>query len=200
MMKFIKNALGHTRNIITHKWWVFYYACKLGIPFRGFMHDWSKFSPIEFFEGVKYYQGSSNPIPACKEANGYSLAWQHHKGHNPHHYEYWIDNVDNGGTPIKIPYKYVLEMIADYLAAGKTYQGKNFSFKSEYEWWKSQRQLRNMHEDTKMLLDIVFGYLMMYGFDDDLIYFANEHIYTNEHSLKTYHKHMEFSLRKNNFI
>lgn len=162
MMKFIKNALGHTRNIITHKWWAFYYACKLGIPFRGFMHDWSKFSP--------------------------------------HHYEYWIDNVDNGGTPIKIPYKYVLEMIADYLAAGKTYQRKNFTFKSEYEWWKSQRQLRNMHEDTKMFLDIVFGYLMMYGFDDDLIYFANEHIYTNEHSLKTYHKHMEFILRKNNLI
>ena len=144
--------------------------------------------------------GSPSPIPACKEANGYSLAWQHHKGRNPHHYEYWIDNVDNGGTPIKIPYKYVLEMIADYLAAGKTYQGKSFTFKSEYEWWKSQRQLRNMHEDTKMFLDIVFGYLMMYGFDDDLIYFANEHIYTNEHSLKTYHKHMEFTLRKNNLI
>ena len=118
-MTFIKNVLGHTRNIITHKWWVFYYACRLGIPFRGFMHDWSKFSPVEFFESVKYYQGSSSPIPACKEANGYSLAWQHHKGHNPHHYEYWIDNVDNGGTPIKMPYKYVLEMIADYLAAGK---------------------------------------------------------------------------------
>ena len=199
-MKYIVNAFKHFKKICVHKHWVFYYCCKAGIPFQGIVHDLSKFSPTEFFESVKYYQGSSSPIPACKEANGYSLAWQHHKGHNPHHYEYWIDNVDNGGTPIKIPYKYVLEMIADYLAAGKTYQGKNFSFKSEYEWWKSQRQLRNMHEDTKMFLDIVFGYLMMYGFDDDLIYFANEHIYTNEHSLKTYHKHMEFSLRKNNFI
>ena len=195
MMKFIKNALGHTRNIITHKWWAFYYACKLGIPFRGFMHDWSKFSPVEFFEGAKYYRESSSPIPACKEANGYSLALQHHKGRNPHHYEYWIDNVDNGGTPIKIPYKYVLEMVADYLAAGKTYQGKNFTFKSEYEWWKSQRQLRNMHEDTKMFLDIVFSYLMMYGFDDDLIYFASEYIYTDELTLEKYHKYMQYSLK-----
>ena len=194
-MKFIKNALGHTRNIITHKWWVFYYACRLGIPFRGFMHDWSKFSPIEFFESVKYYQGSSSPIPACKEANGYSLAWQHHKGHNPHHYEYWIDNIDNGGTPIKMPYKYVLEMIANYLAAGKTYQKKNFTFKCEYEWWKSQRQLRNMHEDTKMFLDIVFSYLMMYGFDGDLIYFASEYIYTDELTLEIYHKYMKYSLK-----
>ena len=91
-------------------------------------------------------------------------------------------------------------MVADYLAAGKTYQKENFTFKSEYEWWKSQRQLRNMHEDTKMFLDIVFGYLMMYGFDDDLIYFASEYIYTDELTLETYHKHMEFILRKNNFI
>ena len=195
MMKFIKNALGHTRNIITHKWWVFYYACKLGIPFRGFMHDWSKFSPIEFLESVKYYQGSSSPIPACKEANGYSLAWQQHKGHNPHHYEYWIDNIDNGGTPIKMPYKYVLELVADYLAAGKTYQKENFTFKSEYEWWKSQRQLRNMHEDTKMFLDIIFKYLALYGFDDDFIYFASEYIYTDELTLEKYHKYMKYSLK-----
>ena len=194
-MKFIKNALGHTRNIITHKWWVFYYACKLGIPFRGFMHDWSKFSPIEFLESVKYYQGSSSPIPACKEANGYSLAWQHHKGHNPHHYEYGIDNIDNGGTPIKMPYKYVLELVADYLAAGKTYQKENFTFKSEYEWWKSQRQLRNMHEDTKMFLDIIFKYLALYGFDDDFIYFASEYIYTDELTLEKYHKYMKYSLK-----
>ena len=195
-----KNFINHFKTVCIHKYFVFHYMSKAGRPFHGFMHDWSKFSPIEFFESVKYYQGTSSLIPACKEANGYSLAWQHHKGHNPHHYEYWIDNVDNGGIPIKIPYKYVLEMVADYLAAGKTYQRKNFTFKSEYEWWKSQRQLRNMHEDTKMFLDIVFGYLMMYGFDDDLIYYINEGIYTNEGSLKTYHKHMEFSLRRNNLI
>ena len=195
MLTVIKNILGHTHNIITHKWWVFYYACKLGIPFRGFMHDWSKFSPIEFFESVKYYQGSSSPIPACKEANGYSLAWQHHKGHNPHHYEYWIDNIDNGGTPIKMPYKYVLELAADYLAAGKTYQKDNFTFKSEYEWWKSQRQLRNMHEDTKMFLDIIFEYLALYGFDDAFIYFASEYIYTDELTLEKYHKYMKYSFK-----
>lgn len=198
MLTFIKNALGHTRNIITHKYWVFYYACKLGIPFRGFMHDWSKFSPIEFFESVKYYQGTSSPIPACKKAKGYSLAWQHHKGRNPHHYEYWIDNIDNGGTPIKIPYKYVLEMIADYLAAGKTYQGKSFTFKGEYEWWKSQRQLRNMHENTKMFLDIVFKYLALYGFDGDLIDFASENIYTDGSSLKMCHEYTENVLRSIN--
>ena len=68
------NFFGHLRNILVHKWWVFYYACKFGIPWRGFMHDWSKFHPTEFFESVKYYQGTLSPIPVCKEAVGLSLA------------------------------------------------------------------------------------------------------------------------------
>ena len=176
-MGYIKNIIGHTRNIIVHKFWVLYYACRLGIPVRGFMHDWSKFSPTEFWESVKYYQGTSSPIPACKEANGYSLAWQHHKGRNPHHYEYWIDRIDEGGVPIRIPFEYVLEMIADYLAAGRTYQGKKFTFQSELDWWKGQRDQRRMHEDTKKFLDIVFHYLSDHGFDKYFTKVANETIY-----------------------
>ena len=77
----------------------------------------SKFSPIEFFESVKYYQGDRSPIDACKEENGYSAGWQHHKGRNPHHYEYWMDNFDEGGESLIIPKNYALEL----LKLGKTY-------------------------------------------------------------------------------
>ena len=49
----MKAFFGHIKNILVHKWWVFYYAYKFGIPWRGFMHDWSKFHPIEFWESVK---------------------------------------------------------------------------------------------------------------------------------------------------
>ena len=74
------------------------------------MHDWSKFHPVEFFESVKYYQGISSPIPFCKLVNGVSYAWQHHKGHNPHHYEYWVDNLDGGHPTYHLmPYEYVME-------------------------------------------------------------------------------------------
>ena len=111
----IKNIFGHLKTVLTHKYWVFYYSCKLGIPWRGFVHDLSKFSPIEFWESVKYYQGGkSSPINACKADKGYSLAWQHHKGRNPHHYEYWVDKFDEGGVAINMPMPYKLEMLADY--------------------------------------------------------------------------------------
>ena len=52
---------GHLKTVLTHKWWVFKYACKLGIPWQGFMHDMSKFSPTEFFESVKYYMVMTRP-------------------------------------------------------------------------------------------------------------------------------------------
>ena len=56
--------------------------------------DLSKYGITEFCSSAKYFQGNRSPIDAEKEETGYSLAWQHHKGHNPHHWEYWIDNID----------------------------------------------------------------------------------------------------------
>jgi hypothetical protein len=95
----------------------------------------SKFSPTEFWESVKYYQGNRSPIDACKEENGISYAWMHHKGRNTHHYEYWQDNFDNGGQPVRMPYEDAVEMLCDFLGAGRAYMGKDFTFKKEYEWW-----------------------------------------------------------------
>lgn len=139
MKQYIKNFFGHLKTVITHKYWVFYYGCKLGIPVRAFFHDFSKFHPIEFFESVKFYQGGkSSPINAAKSVNGYSKAWQHHKGHNPHHYEHWTDKYDSGTVSIKMPYKYLVEMIADYLGAARAYHGKNFTLTDELNWWKSK--------------------------------------------------------------
>ena len=78
---------------------------------RGLTHDLSKFSPTEFFESVKYYNGSRSPIELCKEKNSYSKAWLHHKGRNDHHYEYWQGDFDSGINHIKMPYKSFCEMI-----------------------------------------------------------------------------------------
>ena len=167
MFLFLKNCFGHLKTILIHKYWVFYYGCKLGIPIRAFFHDFSKFHPIEFFESVKYYQGGkSSPINAAKADKGYSLAWQHHKGRNPHHYEYWTDRYDTGVVPIKMPFKYVVEMIADYLGAARAYMGKDFTLKKELEWWSNK--LNNsmmMHEETKNFLTFCF---CQFAFTDDV--------------------------------
>lgn len=156
-MNNMKAFFGHLKNILVHKWWVFYYACKFGIPWRGFMHDWSKFHPIEFWESVKYYQGDKSPIPVCKKENGVSYAWQHHKGCNPHHYEYWTDNFDGRSKPTyhKIPYEYLMEMMADWFAAGRTYIGKSFTVQDEVTWWKRKRESIAIHPATLEWIDLL---------------------------------------------
>ena len=155
-------AIKHFRTICTHKKYVFFFARKLGISWQGFWHDMSKFSPVEFIESVRYYTGTSSPIDACKKANGYSLAWLHHKGHNPHHYEHWQDNFDKGGEPLCMPDKYVKEMICDYLAAGRAYKGKEFDFHSEWEWWlnKTKNPIA-MHPSNKLAVESVLRELNM---------------------------------------
>ena len=155
-------ALKHFKKICVHKWWVFYYCCKCGLLWQGIKHDMSKFSPTEFFESVKYYTGTSSPIDACKYVNGYSLAWQHHKGRNPHHYEHWTDNYDKGTTCIKMPFKYATEMFCDYVSAGRAYMGKNFTWDSELKWWENKKEIAKMHPMTMEYINRLFNYCVCY--------------------------------------
>lgn len=146
----------HFKTVCNHKKYVFLNCLVAGMPIRGILHDLSKFSPTEFLESVKYFQGNRSPIDACKEVNGYSNAWLHHKGRNRHHYEYWQDNFDHGGVPLQMPFEDALELICDYLGAGMAYQKENFTYEQEYEWWKlkSSKPIA-MHPQTKMFVELM---------------------------------------------
>lgn len=149
--------LGHIHTINKHRWNVFKLSCMAGIPWRGLVHDLSKYSPIEFWSSVKYYQGGKrSPIPIQKRNEGYSAAWLHHKGRNKHHWEYWYDTEADEKMPI-MPYKYTVEMICDKLAASITYGGKEWTNSSELKYWnEKERDKSYMNESLKNVLDEVF--------------------------------------------
>ena len=74
-MNYLKNFYGHLCTILHHKNLVRHYCFKAGLYKQGIMHDWSKYNPIEFFAGVKYYQGGKrSPNFAEKEDKKYSSA------------------------------------------------------------------------------------------------------------------------------
>lgn len=135
----IKNIVGHIKTVSKHKWIVFKLACRAGIPWRGLVHDLSKFSPTEFCESVKYYVGINSPITEAKKDKGYSDAWLHHKGRNKHHLEYWLDLDAKIIAPV-MPYKYVVEKICDDLSAGIVYNGKNWKTDTQYNYYTMQRE------------------------------------------------------------
>ena len=164
-MNLATKIFKHFKLVCKHKYLVFVYCSKAGIPWRGLMHDWSKFSPTEFFESVKYYTGTGSPIDACKKDIGYSNAWLHHKGRNKHHYEYWVDYLDKGGIPMLIPYEYALEMCCDMLAAGKVYMGKSWTTEYPMEYWTKQREIRKIHPAIRDFQDKFFNNLKESGFE-----------------------------------
>lgn len=150
-----KKIIGHFCTITHHKWIVFKLCVRAGIPWRGFMHDWSKYSPIEFWESVKYYTGKRSPIVYCKQEKGYSKAWLHHKGRNKHHFEYWYDYAAPEPTPI-IPYKYVVEMLCDTLAAGIVYNGKDWTNSSQKEYWDRTKHIVKLNPKIFALEEAVY--------------------------------------------
>ena len=164
MNKYIKHFITITKHI--H--YVRKFCFKCGFYKRGLLHDLSKYSPVEFFSSAKYFQGTSSPIDAEKKAKGYSLAWQHHKGHNPHHWEYWIDNIGTyQNTPIKIPYEYVIEMICDWLGAGIVYSKQKVNLNAPYheplEYYRKHTKERIIHEETRRLIECYLGMISVNG-------------------------------------
>ena len=158
-MNIVKKFFGHLKTTIIHKFWVFYYCCRLGIPFRGIVHDMSKFSPTEFFESVKYYSGTDSPINKCKEINGVSYAWLHHRGRNKHHLEYWIDDFDKGMVFKIIPYKYSVEMLCDFLGAGRAYNKDKFTYQKEYDWWINSGRSHYMNPKNGFFINTCLKYM-----------------------------------------
>jgi hypothetical protein len=166
----------HFKTIIKHKYWVGKYCFMCGIPWQGITHDLSKFSPTEFIESIKYYQGTTSPIDAAKKDKGYSRAWLHHKGRNRHHYEYWQDNFDKGGESLVMPYEYAVELLCDYLGAARTYMGKKFNYKSEYQWWKNK--IENpiaMHPAIMSFIDYMLFLLSTCKDDKEAKIFLNKY-------------------------
>ncbi len=154
---------GHLKTIRRHRWEVFKLSVKLGIPFRGLLHDLSKYSLEEFKEGVKYYSdGKHSPINDCKKDIGYSRAWLHHKGRNKHHFEYWFDITAKESKPI-IPFKYMLEMICDRIAASKTYNRGNYDDGKSLEYFYKERPSMVLNEKLVLFLETVFKRLKKYG-------------------------------------
>lgn len=146
-------TLKHLRRVLKHKFWVAYYCFQLGLYWQGIIHDWSKFSWTEFSRSLKYWDDKISPLANEKQINGYSETFLHHRGRNPHHYEYWIHSLDDGGIPAEMPRKYALELVCDYLAACRTYGGNP---REEIVWWRQFSDKIKMHEKTKSYISNIF--------------------------------------------
>lgn len=146
-------------SLIKHITYVREAGQRLGVDIGNLeFHDESKFSDLEFLPYVERYHGD-NPDP-----DRYVRAWLHHIHHNPHHWQHWI--FPDGFTPegssvergvVKMPERYALEMVADWMGSSKAYTGS---------WDMNRWLLENMgriclHSETA---EFVRGVLISFGY------------------------------------
>ena len=161
------HIIKHFNTITKHKLLVMKLCFKAGLIKQGLLHDLSKYSFIEFFNGAKYYQGTYSPNYNERKAKGYSEAWMHHKGRNKHHTDYWVDLSAPDKTPI-IPYKYVAEMICDKLSAGIIYKGKDWTKEYELEYWLNERDRTLVNDQVESLITDFLTQVSEVGIDKAL--------------------------------
>ncbi len=157
----LANFFGHLGLVARHKHRVFINCCKCGIPWRGIVHDLSKFTPEELFESVRYYNGHRSPLAIARREKGMSRAWLHHKGRNKHHIEYWQDD-DAPEHPL-MPYKYAVECICDKQAATRTYLGKDYTPDSGLAHWNRSGGKVRGNPKTKAFVEQAFRDIAEHG-------------------------------------
>lgn len=145
---------GHLSTITRHRHLVIRHCWKAGIFWQGLRHDLSKYSPTEFWAGVRYYQGGKrSPNEKEREVLGYSQAWMHHKGRNRHHFEYWTDYnpIEKRLSPVEMPPRYLAEMFCDRVAASKIYKGADYTAEEPLKYFQnsSARKRGEIHPNTE---------------------------------------------------
>lgn len=169
-------AWQHLKTILHHKNLVRKGCFKVGLYRQGMLHDMSKYNPVEFWVGCKYYQGNRSPNNAERADKGYSSAWLHHKGRNKHHLEYWIDYSAEKDemTGMRMPVKYVVEMFIDRISASKNYQKEKYTDRSPLEYYEHGKDHYMIHEESRELLEGLLHMLAEEGEEKTFAYIRTD--------------------------
>lgn len=154
MTKHIKYLL----SVIKHKWYTFIECCKLGIPWLGIIHDWSKFSPSEWTPYVHSFYGpwGRDDKPQWVQ-DDFEEAWLHHQNRNKHHWQYWMLVQDDDNDKIlPMPDRYRREMLADWRGASRAYTGGD----NTLQWYseRSDKWPSRLHHETREWIEKQIGF------------------------------------------
>jgi len=94
--------------------------------------------------------GSGGARTQEQVTDAFDRAWLHHQHLNLHHWQAWCQVQDNGSVrPIEMSRKYVREMVADWWAAGRGYDGR---WKLP-EWYAENWDRMHLHLKTRKLVE-----------------------------------------------
>lgn len=117
----------------------------LGVAWwRLLIHDWSKFTPIEWRGYAERHATGRLDGPHWDRA---TLTHNHR---NPHHWEYWVFNEFGGTTRlVRMPERFAREMVADWMAASRVRHG-TWDVRT---WYAQHRDAIALHPNTRPLVE-----------------------------------------------
>jgi len=158
----IRRHLSYLSYVVRHKWYVFVAACKLGIPWRGLVHDLSKFRPDEWFPYARFFYEEDGSRKQRRNSTGYykptdtgdtafDFAWLLHQKRNQHHWQWWVLPEDEGGVKVMpMSSEAAREMVADWRGAGRA-QGKPDTL----AWYQANKDKMQLHPVTREYVEFL---------------------------------------------
>jgi hypothetical protein len=153
----LKAHLQYLKYVLRHKWYVFTACFEYRLYWRGIVHDWTKFQPVEWFPYVRFFYGngrtreSLGSYSADEIQDGdFEYAWNHHQKRNDHHWQYWVRFGDDGTVlTLPMPDNAKLEMVADWRGAGRALGKPN-----TWEWWEENKDKMQLHPLTRFWVQL----------------------------------------------
>lgn len=154
----IKGHLKYFYKCFIHKWHVFWEAAKLGIYWRGLVHDVSKLSLSEWLPraaALNKNKTESQYDVFAQLSDELVMSWLRHYHKNPHHWQWWLTRLDNGELKIMpMTDEYRREMLADWRAVSKM-PGRQ----DVVPWYLQNKENIVLHPETRLWIEQQLGIL-----------------------------------------
>ena len=151
--------LHYLKYVLVHKWWVMVECFKVGLFWRGIVHDMSKFLPSEFIPYARFFHGKKVRSktgyykPTDTGDLAFDMAWFRHQKRNDHHWQWWVLPEDERGVKLlPMSEEARLEMLCDWRGAGRA-QGTPDTL----AWYRANGHKLQLHEETRKWVDSEFG-------------------------------------------
>lgn len=131
--------------MLRHKWFVFVYGVKLGVPlWRLLIHDWDKILASRTRNAFKRRFDNGNDHYKMANDPEYQIAYHLHCNiRHRHHWQWWVSQLDKGQERVlKMDDVSMREMIADWRSMGKI-KNEPHTWKW-YQWYRSQMKVHPM--------------------------------------------------------
>lgn len=146
---------AHISNVQTAAMWILDHMPELStgldvskLTTNLWQHDNSKFSTEEYDPYDIYFYGNAS----YEAKKNFEYAWLHHIHNNPHHWQYWVLDQDDGPEKLlNMPLEYIVEMVADWWS----FSWKSGNLYEIFDWYDKHKGMKLAPETRTMVEKIL---------------------------------------------